>query len=119
MATRWPSRALGGQVVATRATAITFSDSVFLATGHLYEGVDFATSFAESMMASKVPVRMGIGYGSFSALKFRSTVTSDGSDHASQFLGTGVVRAHKAEQCGIKGMRILLHPSVEPLVQDP
>lgn len=101
------------------ATAITFSDSVFLATETLYEAADFATGFAESMLANKVPVRMGIGYGSFAALKFRSTVTPDGGDHGSQFLATSVVRAHKAEQCGIKGMRILLHPSVEPLLQDP
>jgi hypothetical protein len=53
------------------ATAITFSDSVFLATETLYEAADFATGFAESMLANKVPVRMGIGYGSFAALKFR------------------------------------------------
>jgi hypothetical protein len=100
-------------------TAITFSDSVFLATEHFQEAAEFAANFAESMMSGKVPVRMGIAYGSFAALKFRSTVTADGSDHASQFLGTAVVRAYRAERCGIKGMRILLHPSVEPLLNDP
>jgi len=103
----------------TPVTAITFSDSAFLATEYFHDAADFAARFAESMLSSKVPVRMGIAYGSFAALKFRSTVTPDGSDHASQFLGTGVVRAHRAERCGIKGMRILLDPSVEPLLKDP
>ena len=35
----------------------------------------------------------------------------EGGDHSAHFLGTGVVRAHAAESCGIKGLRILLHPS--------
>jgi hypothetical protein len=34
----------------------------------------------------------------------------------SQFLGTGVVRAVKAEGCGIPGLRILVHPNLEPLL---
>lgn len=37
--------------------------------------------------------------------------------HVSQFLGLGVIRAHAAEQCGAKGMRILLHLELEPLVK--
>ena len=39
-------------------------------------------------------------------------------DHAAQFLGTAVVRSHHAEGCGIKGIRILVDPSVEPLLTD-
>ena len=34
----------------------------------------------------------------------------------SQFLGTGVVRAHRAESCGASGLRILLHPNLEPVL---
>ena len=34
----------------------------------------------------------------------------------SQFLGTGVVRAYQAERCGVPGLRILLHPDLEPLL---
>jgi len=34
----------------------------------------------------------------------------------SQFLGTGVVRAYETERCGVAGMRILLHPDLEPLL---
>ena len=99
-------------------TAITFSDSVFVATSHLFEAATFAVNLARSMLSQKIPVRMGIAFGSFAALRFRSEVSGDGGDHAAQFLGTAVVRAYQAEKCGIKGMRILLHPSVESLLAD-
>jgi hypothetical protein len=99
-------------------TAITFSDSAFFATNYLFEAASLAIHLEQSFLSSGVPVRMGIGFGSFAALKFRSDVSLDGGDHASQFLGSAVVRAHHAEKCGIKGMRILLHPSVESLLTD-
>ncbi len=99
-------------------TAITFSDSVFVATNYLFEATSFAVNLAQSMLSRKIPVRMGIAFGSFIALRFRSDVSADGGDHAAQFLGTAVVRAYQAEKCGIKGMRILLHPSVESLLAD-
>jgi len=99
-------------------TAITFSDSVFVATSHLFEAATFAVNLARSMLSQKIPIRLGIAFGSFAALRFRSEVSGDGGDHAAQFLGTAVVRAYQAEKCGIKGMRILLHPSVESLLAD-
>jgi hypothetical protein len=99
-------------------TAITFSDSVFFATRYLYEATTFAVGLTQSLLSAKIPVRMGIASGSFVALKFRSDVSSSSGDHASQFLGTAVVRAHQTEKCGIKGIRILLHPSIEPLLKD-
>ena len=33
----------------------------------------------------------------------------------SRFIGTAVVRAHDAEKCGGKGMRIFVHPEVDDL----
>ncbi len=99
-------------------TAITFSDSLFIATTYLFEATSFAVNLAQAMLSQKVPVRMGIAFGSFAALRFRSDVSADGGDHAAQFLGTAVVRAYQAERCGIKGMRILLHPSIEALLAD-
>jgi hypothetical protein len=36
----------------------------------------------------------------------------------SQFLGTGVVRAYQTERCGVPGLRILLHPDLEPLLDE-
>jgi hypothetical protein len=99
-------------------TAITFSDSVFIATTHAYEAANIAIDLHHTLLPQKIPVRMGIGYGTFAALRFRSDVTVDSGDHAAQFLGTATVRAHAAETCGIKGLRILLHPSVMPLLDD-
>jgi len=99
-------------------TAITFSDSAFVATTYAYESVNIAIDLHHSLLSQKIPVRMGIAYGSFAALRFKSDIMPDGGDHASQFLGTAVVRAHAAEKCGIKGLRILLHPSVLPLFDD-
>lgn len=99
-------------------TAITFSDSVFIVTNYLFEAVQIAVDLVQGLMSQKVPLRVGIAYGSFEALTFKSDITIDGGDHASQFLGTAVVRAHLAESCGIKGIRILLHPSAMPLLKD-
>jgi hypothetical protein len=96
-------------------TAITFSDSAFIATTYAYEAVNIAIDLLHALLPQKIPVRMGIAYGSFAALRFKSDIMSDGGDHAAQFLGTAIVRAHAAEHCGIKGLRILLHPSVLPL----
>ena len=99
-------------------TAITFSDSAFVATKQAYEAVNIAVDLIHALLPQKIPVRMGLAYGSFAALRFRSDITSDGGDHAAQFLGTAIVRAHAAETCGIKGLRILLHPSLMPLLGD-
>lgn len=102
-----------------RFTAITFSDSAFIATNHLSEATDLAVGLMQSLLSQRVPVRIAIGHGSFAALRFRSDITADGGDHAAHFLGTGVVRANAAESCGINGLRILLHPSAEALLNDP
>lgn len=99
-------------------TAITFSDSAFIATTYAYEVVNIAIDLLHALLPQKIPVRMGIAYGSFAALRFKSDIMSDGGDHAAQFLGTAIVRAYAAEHCGVKGIRILLHPSVLPLFDD-
>ncbi len=99
-------------------TAITFSDSAFIATPHLFEAANVAIDLLKYLLPQRIPVRIGVAYGSFAAVRFRSDVTVDGGDHAAHFLGTGVVRSHATESCGIKGLRILLHPSVEQLLND-
>jgi hypothetical protein len=101
------------------STAITFSDSAFVATTRLHEAVGIAVHLMQSLRRRGVPVRMGIASGSFEAVRFRSDITADGGDHAAHFLGTGVVWAHGTESCGINGCRILLHPSAAILLDDP
>lgn len=100
-------------------TAITFSDSAFIATAHLFEAANVAVSLLQYLLPARVPVRIGIAYGTFEAIRFRSDVSPDGGDHAAHFLGTAVVRAHATEKCGIKGIRVLLHPSAVPLLDNP
>ena len=99
-------------------TAITFSDSAFIATTKLSESVGVATYILQSLLRARVPARAGIAYGSFSAVRFRSDVSVEGGDHSAHFLGTGVVRSHAVESCGIKGLRILLHPSAAALLDN-
>jgi hypothetical protein len=99
-------------------TAITFSDSAFVAFTHLIDAASLAVDLARSMLAQKIPVRMGVAFGSFAALRFRSDVTAESGDHAAEFLGTAVVRAYQTERCRIKGLRIFLHPSIHPLLKD-
>jgi hypothetical protein len=64
-------------------TAITFSDSVFIVTNYLFQATSLAAAFARDMLSYRVPVRMGIAFGSFAALRFRSDVSAEGGDHAS------------------------------------
>jgi class 3 adenylate cyclase len=101
------------------STAITFSDSAFVATARLHQAAEIAIHLIQSLLRNEVPVRIGIAHGSFEAVRFRSDIRADGGDHAAHFLGTGVVRAHATESCGIKGCRILLHPSAISLLEDP
>ena len=102
-----------------RLTAITFSDSAFIATNNLVEATELAVNLMQSLLSQQSPVRIAIAHGSFAALRFISDITADGGDHAAHFLGTGVVRANAAEGCGIKGLRILLHRSAVALLNDP
>lgn len=101
------------------STAITFSDSAFVATAQLHEAVSIATYLMTSLLRTGVPMRAGIASGTFEAVRFRSDISPDGGDHAAHFLGIGVIRAHESESCGIKGCRILLHPTATALLTDP
>jgi len=49
-------------------------------------------------------------------LRFLTDSSANVSFHISQFLGTGIVRAYKTECCGVPGLRILLHPDLEPML---
>jgi hypothetical protein len=101
------------QVMRTRTGAVlVFSDSAFYQTGDVEEIVDLSRGLMRSLLIHGVPARMGIGHGSFKLLRFMSDSSSQVTLHTSQFLGAGVVRAHGAEQCGAKGMRIFVHPCV-------
>jgi len=62
----------------------------------------------------RVPVRMGIGRGTFYAFGFSTDISGSTTISRSQFAGTAVINAYAAECSGGKGMRVFVHPSLEP-----
>lgn len=98
-------------------TSITFSDCAFYAADRLLSVVDYAVHVMHRSLEQSIPVRIGIACGEFFVVRIKADFGTFGTtqDHIVQFLGSGVSRAHAAEHCGIKGLRILLHPSVTPL----
>lgn len=97
-------------------TAIVFSDSAFFRIDRLEDAVYLARTLMFELVVSDVPVRMGLARGSYRMLRFLTDSSAHVSFHMSQFLGTGIVRAYQAERCGVPGLRILLHPNLEPLL---
>jgi hypothetical protein len=95
-------------------SAMLLSDCAFLVFDNSLRAAITATEMMRMFMRRGVPVRMGIGKGTFYDIEY-STNTTHGSMMVSKsrFVGTAVVRAHAAELCGGKGMRIFLHSSME------
>jgi hypothetical protein len=72
----------------------------------------FAVHAMRSFIRNDMPVRMGLSYGSFTNYEFKTGVLPNGHlMFAAPFMGTAVVDSYRAESSGIKGMRILVHPS--------
>jgi hypothetical protein len=97
-------------------TAIVFSDSAFFRIDTIENAIHLARTLMFELVTSEVPVRMGLARGSYRMLRFLTDSSAHVSFHMSQFLGTGIVRAYQTERCGISGLRILLHPDLEPLL---
>lgn len=97
-------------------TAIVFSDSAFFRVNTLENAIHVAKTLMFELVTSDIPVRMGIARGSYRMLRFLTDSSDHVAFHMSQFLGTGIVRAYQTERCGIPGLRILLHPDLEPLL---
>lgn len=97
-------------------TAIVFSDSAFFRVDDLENAIHLARTLMFELVTSYIPVRMGLARGSYRMLRFLSDSSQHVLFHMSQFLGTGIVRAYQTERCGIPGLRILLHPDLDPLL---
>jgi hypothetical protein len=94
--------------------AMLFSDCAFLVYDNVARAVLASTDLMRDCIRRRVPVRMGIGKGTFYDLEFSlGTQGASTTVSKSRFIGTAVVNAHEAEQSGGKGMRIFLHPSME------
>ena len=91
--------------------AMVFSDCAF---GVFYTPTacaDFAVTLMQGFLRAKVPVRMGLGFGTFRTLGTTSTFRDASTVVRAMFGGTSIVRAVAAETCGGKGMRIFAHGS--------
>jgi hypothetical protein len=97
-------------------TAIVFSDSAFFRIETLHDAIELTRTLMFDLVTNGVPARIGLAQGSYRMLRFLTDSSAHVSFHMSQFLGTGVVRAYQTERCGIPGLRILLHPDLEPLL---
>ena len=98
--------------------SIAFSDCAFYATATLANAFSYSIELVQACLASRIPLRVGIAWGEFLVVRSRSDIGMANQDYAMQFLGSGVTRAHAAEHCGVKGIRILLHPSLYPILDN-
>ena len=110
---RWVhNESLNGSV-----SAMLFPDCAFLYAGHSLAAALLARNIMRDCVKGQVPVRMGIGRGTFYPLTLSTEQSGSVLVSRSRFIGTAVVYAHAAEQCGGKGMRIFVHPSAAPRLQ--
>jgi hypothetical protein len=98
-----------------------FSDCAFLVFDKSVPAAVVAANLMRDFIKNEVPVRMGLGKGTFYDIEY-STRTDAGNStiSKSRFMGTAVVHARNAEQCGEKGMRIFVGESVDedlPLIR--
>ena len=93
--------------------AMLFSDCAYLRVGNSIRAVHIAIELMRTFIEFRVAVRMGLGKGTFYDFEY-STNTNNGRDlvSKSRFVGTAVLRAHAAEKCGGKGMRIFVDSSL-------
>jgi hypothetical protein len=102
----------------TQCTLIVFSDSLFLASTSWHECLSFAERLMTYCMGQEVPMRMGIGHGSFVPYGLAFEERPRFKLFSSQFFGTGVIYAVEAEK-HLKGLRIALHKSATEALLQP
>jgi hypothetical protein len=92
--------------------AIIFSDCAFVVFYTPHACSDFSAKLMRQFLQYRVPVRMGLGYGTFETPSVNSAFQRSSTIVRAIFGGTSVVRAVGAEKCGAKGMRIFAHESI-------
>ena len=90
--------------------SVVFSDSAFVIFRDHNTAIGFAQYFMPDMVSFRVPVRTGIGRGAHRGLRLTTDISDEVRRRSSQFLGTEVIRAHQAGSCGLRGLRIFIHP---------
>ncbi len=95
------------------ASAMVFSDCAYIDVHTSLRAARVAVEMMLLFNKADVPVRIGIGRGTFYGFKYSVDVSAPDMVTKALFAGTAVVFAHAAEQCGAKGCRILVHLSAE------
>lgn len=95
--------------------AVVFSDCAFGAFYTLAACADFAVALMGDFLRVKIPVRMGLAFGTFRTMGTTSELRERSTVVRAMFGGTSIVRAVAAETCGGKGMRIFVHSSFSKL----
>jgi hypothetical protein len=90
---------------------MVFSDCAFIVTETALLTALTAVELMRSFMLRQVPVRMGMGYGTYNPVRFTSDSYGSSNIHRSLFSGSAVVTAVDAESKA-RGLRIFLHPDV-------
>jgi hypothetical protein len=94
-------------------SAQVFSDCAYVDVSTSLRAVRVAVDLMQEFISMEVPVRMGLGRGTYYSFKYSIENTGVEMVTKALFAGTAVVNAYGAEQCGAKGWRVLVHPSVE------
>jgi hypothetical protein len=105
---------IGDEQFPRATTSVFFSDCAFIVYPTL-ENVFFAAQglLNSLLMFHRIPVRIGIAYGTFIDARHSSIRTPLYSITTAQFFGTGVNRAHSAERTKENGFRAFVHPSID------
>jgi hypothetical protein len=114
------STQFAAQLLSGAATqVVTFADSVYITMPALKEAAATAARLMRELIGAEVPARIGIGCGTFVALRFQPpSGDAHPAVYSSQFLGTAIVNARDAVLSPAKGLRILLHSSTSPNATD-
>ena len=105
---------IGNEQFTRATTSVFFSDCAFIVFPTL-ENVFFAAQglLNSLLLFHRIPVRIGIAYGTFIDARHSSIRTPLYSITTAQFFGTGVNRAHGAERTKESGFRAFVHPSID------
>jgi hypothetical protein len=91
---------------------IVFSDSIFLAATELQPVLDAAGGLVVELLGADVPARGAVAKGHFHTFEWNLRAGQRESFRASApFLGSGVIRAYRAESKGPRGIRLIIHES--------
>lgn len=92
---------------------MTFSDSAYILTERFETAARIAFGVMRRCLFSDIPLRIGIGRGTFARLSF-STLSHPAGVLVAEapFLGTSIINSYRAEESKTApGFRILVHPS--------